>query len=69
MRSPIFKFGPKFDAVLKDLLSPRFRRLVEAKFDVDLSQRFPTIVMMGYTSGHYNEGYAHPRLRSTRSSP
>jgi hypothetical protein len=57
---PDLKYGPRFDAVLKDLLSPRFRQLVEAKFDVDLSNRFPTIVMMGNTSGNYNEGYAHP---------
>ena len=57
---PDLKYGAKFDAVLKDLLSPRFRRLVEAKFDIDLSKCFPTIVMMGNTSGHYNEGYAHP---------
>ena len=60
---PELRFGPKFDAVLQDLLSPRFRELVEAKFDVDLSKRFPTIVMMGNTSGHYNEGYAHPDSR------
>ena len=38
----------------------RFRRLVERKFDVDLSNRPASIVMMGATSGHYNEGYAHP---------
>ncbi len=57
---PDLKYGAKFDAVLKDLLSPRFRKLVEAKFDLDLSKYYPTIVMMGNTSGHYNEGYAHP---------
>ena len=57
---PDLKYGPKFDAALQDLLSPRFRKLVEAKFDLDLSKYFPTIVMMGNTSGHYNEGYAHP---------
>jgi hypothetical protein len=57
---PNLRYGPNFDAVLKDLLSPRFQRLVEEKFDVDLSTCHPTIVMMGNTSGHYNEGYAHP---------
>ncbi len=57
---PQLKYGPKFDAVIKDLLNPRFRRLIEAKFDIDLSKGHPTIVMMGNTSGHYNEGYAHP---------
>jgi SM-20-related protein len=57
---PDLKYGPKFDAALQDLLSPRFRRLVEAKFDLDLSPYHPTLVMMGNTSGNYNEGYAHP---------
>lgn len=60
---PNLRYGPKFDAVLKDLLSPRFRRLVEEKFGIDLSPYYPTIVMMGNTSGHYNEGYAHPDSR------
>jgi 2OG-Fe(II) oxygenase superfamily len=57
---PQLKYGPKFDAVIKDLLSPRFRRLVEQKFDIDLTKYTPTVVMMGNTSGNYNEGYAHP---------
>ncbi len=57
---PDLQYGPQFGAVLRDLLSVRFRRLVEEKFDTDLSQRPPCIVMMGNTSGHYNEGYAHP---------
>jgi len=42
------------------LLSLRFRRLVEQKFDIDLSNNPPSIVMTGATTGHYNEGYAHP---------
>ena len=46
--------------MLKDLLNPRFRKLVEQKFGVDLSKGHPTMVMMGSTTGHYNEGYAHP---------
>ena len=57
---PNLRFGPKFDGVLKDLLNPRFRRIVERKFGIDLSRAYPTLVMMGNTSGHYNEGYAHP---------
>ncbi len=57
---PNLRYGPKFDAVLKDLLNPRFRKLVEQKFGVDLSKGHPTMVMMGSTTGHYNEGYAHP---------
>ena len=57
------RYGPKFAACMQDLLSLRFRRLVEQKFDIDLSQRPPCIVMMGNTTGHYNEGYAHPDSR------
>jgi len=57
---PDLKFGAHFGAVVKDLLSERFRHLVERKFDMDLSACPPAIVMMGNTTGHYNEGYAHP---------
>ncbi len=57
---PDLRYGPKFGAVVQDLLSERFRRLVEQKFDMDLSPYPPCIVMMGNTTGHYNEGYAHP---------
>lgn len=57
---PSLRYGPKFAACMQDLLSVRFRRLVEQKFDVDLSNRPASIVMMGNTTGHYNEGYAHP---------
>ena len=56
---PALKHGPAFGAVLDDLLSVRFRNLVEQKFDMDLSRRPPCIVMMGNTTGHYNEGYSH----------
>ena len=57
---PDLQHGPHFGAVVQDLLSARFRHLVEEKFDLDLSHRPPCIVMMGNTTGHYNEGYAHP---------
>jgi SM-20-related protein len=57
---PDLRHGPEFGAVVRDLLSPRFRGLVERKFDMDLSACPPAIVMMGNTTGHYNEGYAHP---------
>jgi hypothetical protein len=57
---PDLRHGPRFGAVIQDLLSARFRQLVEEKFDIDLSNRPPCIVMMGNTTGHYNEGYAHP---------
>lgn len=57
---PDLDYGPRFGAVVEDLLSERFRHLVEQKFDMDLSDFPPVIVMMGNTTGHYNEGYAHP---------
>ena len=57
---PSLRYGPRFGAVIDDLLSPRFRHLVERKFDTDLSANPPVILMMGNTTGHYNEGYAHP---------
>jgi hypothetical protein len=57
---PHLRYGPHFRAVVQDLLSVRFRQLVERKLGIDLSPYPPCIVMMGNTSGHYNEGYAHP---------
>jgi hypothetical protein len=57
---PSLRRGPKFEAVIQDLLSDRFRHLVEEKFEIDLSHNPPVIVMMGQTTGAYNEGYAHP---------
>lgn len=57
---PSLRRGPHFEAVIQDLLSERFRHLVEEKFDMDLSANPPVILMMGNTTGHYNEGYAHP---------
>ena len=57
---PDLKYGPKFDLMIQDLLSDRFRHLVEKKFDIDLAKCPPCIVMMGNTTGAYNEGYSHP---------
>jgi len=57
---PALQYGPQFGAVIQDLLTPQFRALVERKFDMDLSGNPPVIVMMGNTTGHYNEGHAHP---------
>lgn len=57
---PSLRYGKQFATVIHDLLSPRFRHVVEQKFDMDLSPYPPVIVMMGNTTGHYNEGYAHP---------
>ena len=56
---PSLRYGARFGAAVNDLLSIRFRRLVEQKFDTDLGACPPVIVMMGNTTGHYNEGYAH----------
>ncbi len=60
---PSLRYGPRFRAVIDDLLSARFRGLVEAKFDIDLSRRPPVVLMMGNTFGHYNEGFAHTDSR------
>jgi 2OG-Fe(II) oxygenase superfamily len=60
---PSLRYGPIFDACMRDLMSVRFRRLVEQKFDMDLSEYPASIVMMGNTTGHYNEGYAHTDSR------
>lgn len=60
---PSLRYGARFADAVQDLLSPRFRNLVEHKFDMDLSPYPPVIVMMGNTTGHYNEGYAHPDSR------
>ena len=61
---PDLKYGPNFGKVIDELLSERFRNLVEKKFDMDLSKCPPCIVMMGNTTGHYNEGYSHPELEA-----
>jgi 2OG-Fe(II) oxygenase superfamily len=57
---PSLKYGPTFGAVVNDLLSDRFKHIVEEKFDIDLANNPAVILMMGNTTGHYNEGYAHP---------
>jgi len=53
-------YGPSFDTVLQELYSNRFRRLVETKLEIDLDGCPASIVMMGNTTGAYNEGYSHP---------
>jgi len=60
---PALKRGPEFQKLLDDLLSDRFRDLVSKLVGMDLTPYPPCIVMMGNTSGHYNEGYAHPDSR------
>jgi hypothetical protein len=66
---PQLRYGPAFGQVIGELLSARFRSLVEEKFDIDLSNRPPVILMMGNTTGHYNEGHAHPDSASARAGP
>jgi hypothetical protein len=56
---PDLSYGPRFGAVVNDLLSARFRHLVERKFDMDLSRFPPVITMMGNSVGKAGEGYAH----------
>jgi hypothetical protein len=56
---PHLKYGPHFAKVIDELLSDDFRKIVEKKMNMDLSHCPPCIVMMGNTTGHYNEGYAH----------
>jgi hypothetical protein len=65
---PNLRYGPKFDAVIKDLLNPRFRKLVEQKFGVDLSKGHSTIDMMGSTTGTTTRATPTP-TRSTSCSP
>jgi hypothetical protein len=54
------RYGPAFEKVIADLLSPHFRHLVERKFDMDLSGNPPMILLAGNTTGQPDEGYAHP---------
>ncbi len=56
---PRLRYGKHFGKVVEELLSDRFRAIVEKKLNMDLSNNPPCIVMMGNTTGHYNEGYAH----------
>ena len=57
---PNLRYGPHFDALIDDLLSRRFARLVERKFDLDLSAYSPAIVMTDNTAGRHAAGYVHP---------
>lgn len=61
-------YGPAFDAVLNDLRSERFRRLVQANLQMDLTGYPASIVMMGNTTGAYNEGYAHPDSKHKKAT-
>jgi SM-20-related protein len=53
------RYGPAFTDLTEDLLSERFRHLMERKFDIDLTNSSPAILMTGDTSGRSDEGYAH----------
>lgn len=61
-------YGPNFHDVLTDLRSERFRHLVENKLEMDLSDCPASIVMMGNTTGAYNEGYAHPDSKHKKAT-
>jgi hypothetical protein len=56
---PLLRRGPRFEAMLQDLSSPRFRRLVEEKFDIDLSDRPPVMLLVGNIGGQADEGLPH----------
>ena len=66
---PDLKYGPNFGKVIDELLSERFRGLVEKKFDIDLSQCPPCIVMMGNTVRPATTRATRIPTPSTRSSP
>lgn len=61
-------YGPNFATALRDLYSDRMRRLVGETLEMDLSDCPPSIVMMGNTTGAYNEGYAHPDSRHKKAT-
>ena len=62
------RYGPSFEAALNDLLSGRFRRLVENALEMDLSGYPASIVMMGNTTGAYNEGHSHPDSKHKKAT-
>lgn len=59
------RYGPGFGAIIDDLLSPRFRRLIERKFYVDLAPYSPAIMMTGNSDGRYDRGYTRPDSKHT----
>lgn len=54
-------FGPAFNALIDDLESPRFREIIEAKFNLDLKDRFTTVSVRGRVS-RASDGYEHTDL-------
>lgn len=54
--------GPVLSAVIDDLQSDRFRRLMEAKFDLDLSHRSTTVTLRGRSGAR--DGFIHTDSRS-----
>lgn len=54
------RYGPRFGALIDDLLGRRFARLIERKFGVDLSAYSPAIMMPADGAGRQDEGYLHP---------
>ena len=54
-------FGPAFRALIDDLESPRYREIVESKFNIDLRERNITISVRGRLNRHL-DGYVHTDL-------
>jgi len=55
-------YGPSFRMLIDDLESADFRRIVERKFDLDLSS-FPTIISVRGTLSHTADGHIHTDLK------
>ena len=62
------RYGPSFEVVLNDLLSGRFRRLVERTLEMDLSRYPASIVMTGDATGAEDEGRSHPDSRHKKAT-
>lgn len=54
--------GPKMDALVKELDSPAFRKLIEQKLDIDLTDRPMTVTARGYSRA--KDGRIHTDSKS-----
>ncbi len=61
---PNLRYGPKFGLVLKDLQNPRFRKIVERKFGVDLQQGRPHHGDDGQHDGTLQRGLRPPQFQA-----
>jgi len=55
-------YGPSFRLLIDDLESAEFRRIVECKFDLDLSS-FPTTISVRGTLSRTADGHIHTNLK------